>query len=251
MKRIFALILSLLLCLALSITALGASTPVVTYSDGSSQLAYTDESGAALSGSGDFGTAFSSMLPGVSYSQSILLRNASAKDTVRYYMSLGVLETLKASQLDGAGYTVTLTSSKETLYSSVNGAISGALVGGSGSTGELADLNEALYSADRNGILVATLAPGEEETLTLTIQADATMSNAYQSASGTLEFQFFAEMTAPNGRTSTVYVPGQTITKTVQTGENLLVFAAAGILVLAVVFLVITGARKKKAQSNR
>ena len=43
MKRIFALILSLLLCLALSITALGASTPVVTYSDGSSQLAYTDE----------------------------------------------------------------------------------------------------------------------------------------------------------------------------------------------------------------
>ncbi|MEA4966208.1 MAG: LPXTG cell wall anchor domain-containing protein [Oscillospiraceae bacterium] len=248
MKRLLSIALSLLLLLALCVPASAAATPVVTY-DGSAQLSYTDESGSALSGSGDFGTAFTNMLPGATYSQSIVLKNTSASDTVRFYMSLGVLETLKAAKLDGAGYTVTLTSQNQTLYSSINGEISGTLVGGSGSTGELKDLNAALYSTDGKGILVSTLAPGASDTLTLSITADATMSDAYQSASGTLEFQFFAEVTASNGKITKVYVPGKTIYNTVKTGESGLIFAAAGVLLLAVITLLIVG-RKKDHRKN-
>lgn len=251
MKRVLSIALTLLLALALCVPAFAATTPVVTY-DGSAQLRYTDTSGNALSGNGDFGTAFSNMLPGVTYSQSVNLKNTSTADTTRFYMSLGVLSTLKAAQLDGAGYTVTLTSGSETLYSSVNGTISGTLIGGSGSSGELMDLNEALYSADGKGILVATLAPGATETLTLSIAADATMSNAYQRASGTVEFQFFAEVTTANGKTTTVHVPGKTVYKTVKTGESGLIYAAAAVLLLAVVVLLITGYKKdhKKNQTE-
>lgn len=248
MKRLLSVAAALLICLTLCVSVFAASVPVVTY-DGSTNLSYTDESGNALSGGGDFGTAFSSMLPGVTYSQTIALKNASEKDTVRFYMSLDVLKTLAGSALDGAGYTVTLTSGSETLYSSVNGAITGALLGGSGSVGELQDLNEALYSADGKGILVTTAAPGAGDQLTLSITADSTMSDAYQSASGTIEFQFFAEVTSSGGKVNTVYIPGKTIYNTVQTGENGWIFLAAGVLVAAVVVLLVTG-RKKNHKKN-
>lgn len=245
MKRLIALLTTVLLTACLAVPAFAAATPVVTY-NGSSELAYTDESGNALSGDGDFGTAFSSMLPGVTYSQSITLKNTSENDQVRFYMSLDVIKTLQADKLDGAGYAVTLTSTKETLFSSVNGAISGTLIGGSGSNAELADLNKDLYDESGTGILVATLAPGESETLTLSIKADATMSNAYQSAQGALKFQFFAQMNSTTGTTTTVYVPGQTIVKTVQTGDNSPIYIAAAAMGAAVVILLLTVRKKKK-----
>ncbi len=248
MKRLLSITVALLLSFSLSISAFAASTPVVTY-DGSTNLSYTDENGNALSG-GDFGTAFSSMLPGVTYSQTIALKNTSEKDTVRFFMSLDVLKTLSAAKLDGAGYTVTLTSNSQTLYSSVNGAITGALLGGSGSAGELKDLNEVLYSADGKGIMVTSVAPGGSDQLTLSITADSTMSNAYQSASGTIEFQFFAEVVASNGKVITIHVPGDTIYNIVRTGENAWIFIAAGVLVASLAFLLITGRRKNHKKNK-
>ena len=248
MKKIMSLLSVLALALTLVIGAGAVEVPVVTY-DGGSQLSYTDEQGKALSGDSDFGTAFSSMLPGVTYTQEIQLRNTSEKDTVRYYMALSVLETLQKNGLDGAGYTVTLTSGKDVLYSSVSGIISGTLVGGGGSAGELKDLNKDFYSSDGTGILVATLNPGESTTLALSIGADATMSNAYQDADGTIQFQFFGEIvpvnsTTPNVITKTVYIK-----QGVKTGDYSLIYPVAGILVAAAIVLVILGHKKKKNES--
>lgn len=249
MKRFAAFLAVLMLALCFAPCAAAASVPVVTY-DGGSELKYTDEAGNPISGNGDFGTAFSNMLPGVEYSQKVILKNTSADDTVKFYMSMSVLETLRKGGLDGAGYTVVLTSTQETLYSSDNGEISGTMVGGSGSSQELGDINGALMNSDGTGVLVATLEKGTQETLTLTIKSDATMSNAYQDAEGILQFQFFAEKVAPTG-TKTVYVPGQTVLKGVKTGDSSPIYLVAGVLVAGVIFLLVTGRPKKKQDEQQ
>jgi len=248
MKRFAALLAALMLVMCFAPSAAAASVPVVTY-DGGSELIYTDEAGNPISGNGDFGTAFSNMLPGVEYSQRVILNNGSAEDTVKFYMSLSVLETLRNGGLDGAGYTVELKSTSETLYSSVNGEISGTLVGGSGSSQELGDINGALMNSDGTGILVATLDPGYMETLTLTIKADATMSNAYQDAEGVIQFLFFGEKVEPTG-VKTVYVPGKTLLKGVKTGDTSPIYIVAAVLVAGVIFLLITGKSKKQQEKE-
>ena len=246
MKKMLSLLSVLVLALTLVTGAAGAAdVPVVTY-DGGNQLSYTDANGKALTGDSDFGTAFSSMLPGVTYTQEIQLRNTSEKDTVRYYMDLSVLETLKNAGLDGAGYTVTLTSNGDTLYSPVSGTISGTLVGGGSSTGELKDLNDDFYSSDGQGILVATLNPGEQATLALSIGADATMSNAYQDAIGTIRFQFFGEIVPVNSTTPNIISKTVYIKDGVKTGDYSLIYPVAGILVVAAIVLVVLGRKKKK-----
>jgi hypothetical protein len=246
MKKIVSLVAVLALAMAITVSsAFAADVPVVTY-DGGSQLTYTDASGNAISGDADFGTAFSSMLPGVTYTQEIQLRNTSLDDTVRYYMDMSVLQTLKNAGLDGAGYTVTLTSNGETLYSSVSGTVSGTLVGGSNSTGELADLNEDFYSSDGQGILVATLKPGETATLALSIAADATMSNAYQDAEGVIQFQFFGEIVPVNTPTPNIVQKTVYVNKGVKTGDSSPIYIVAAVLVVAVVALVVIGIVKKK-----
>ena len=250
MKKLISLVSALALAMALTVgTAFAADVPVVTY-DGGSSLSYTDASGKALTGDSDFGTAFSSMLPGVTYTQQIQLRNTSEKDTVRFYMDLAVLQTLQKSGLDGAGYTVTLTNGDTTLYSSVNGEITGTLVGGKNSSGELADLNKDLYSGDGQGILVATLNPGESATLALSIAADATMSNAYQDAEGTLQFQFFGEIVPVNSPTPNVVNKTVYINKGVKTGDSSPIYIVAGVLVAAVIVLVILGIVKKNKEKD-
>ena len=247
MKRLIAIVSVIALALSVTTSAVAAAVPVVTY-DGGSELNYTDEAGNPISGDGDFGTAFSNMLPGVAYSQQVILKNVG-EDTVRFYMALSVIETLRKGGLDGAGYTVELKSSTETLYSSINGEITGTLVGGSGSAKELGDINQALLSDNGAGMLVSTLEPGKQETITLTIQADATMSNAYQDADGIIQFQFFGEKTESTGIT-TIFVPGQTITQVVKTGDSSTIYIVAAVLVAGVIVLLATGkSRKDKKES--
>lgn len=170
-----------------------AAVPTVVY-DGGTKLIYTDETGSQISGNGDFGTAFDDMLPGVTYTQDINLLNSSSQDTVYFYMDLEVLKTLQADGLTGAGYTVSLKSGGTELYTSKNGTVKGALIGGSGSSGELEDLNQDLVSGDRQGFMVAAVGPGSRTTLSLSIQADGSMDNAYQNADGTISFRFFGEV---------------------------------------------------------
>ncbi len=250
MKKIVSLVSALVLVMAITVsTAFAADVPVVTY-DGGSALTYTDAAGKAITGDSDFGTAFSSMLPGVTYTQQIQLRNTSEKDTVRFYMDMSVLQTLKKAGLDGAGYTVTLTNGDTTLYSSVSGSVSGTLVGGSNSTGELADLNEDMYSSDGKGFLVATLNPGETATLALSIAADATMSNAYQDAEGVIQFQFFGEIVPVNTPTPNVVQKTVYVTKGVKTGDSSPIFIVAGILVVAVFALMFLGFAKRRKDNK-
>lgn len=247
MKRLITILSVIALAFSVTTSAVAAAVPVVTY-DGGSELLYTDEAGNPISGDGDFGTAFSNMLPGVEYTQQVILKNVG-EDTVRFYMALSVLETLRHGGLDGAGYTVELKSSTETLYSSVNGDITGTLVGGSGSSKELGDLNQALVSDNGAGMLVATLEPGKQETITLTIQADATMSNAYQDSDGIIQFQFFGEKSEPTG-IKTIFVPGQTITQIVKTGDSSPIYIVAAVLVAGVIVLLVTGkSRKNKKEA--
>lgn len=250
MKKIVSLVSALVLAMAITVsTAFAADVPVVTY-DGGSALTYTDAAGKAITGDSDFGTAFSSMLPGVTYTQQIQLRNTSEEDTIRFYMDMSVLQTLKKAGLDGAGYTVTLTNGDTTLYSSVSGTVSGTLVGGNNSTGELADLNEDMYSSDGQGILVATLNPGETATLALSIAADATMSNAYQDAEGVIQFQFFGEIVPVNTPTPNVVKKTVYITKGVKTGDSSPIFIVAGILVVAVFALMFLGFAKRRKDNK-
>lgn len=236
MKKLISSLLVAVLLTVLCIPAL-AVVPIVYYYDNSQVLQYS-------TGNGDFGDAFNNMLPGVTSTQQIILQNNSTKDTVRFYMTLEVLQTLLKAAKDGAGYTVILTSSTQTLFTSEPGSVGGTLIGGQG-TGELEDLNKALYSTDMNGILVSTLGPGQSDTLTLSITPDATLSNNYQSGLGRLRFQFFGEKVV-NGET--IYIPGKTVTKPVSTGESGWIFAAAGVMVAASLVLILTG--KKKNEEN-
>lgn len=253
MKKLLVMLFSILVLISTAQAVMASSVPTVSY-DGGSYLNYTDENGNAISGNSSFGTAFSAMLPGVTYTQSINLANNDKNDTVRYYMDLNVIRTLQAAGLDGAGYTVELLSTDETLYSSKNGVSSGVLVGGSGSGGELADLNESMYNSDGKGILVATLKPGDTTEISLNITADATMSNAYQAATGTLSFQFFGEVVPTPKDTNTVVTKVKTVyvRNGVQTGDTSPVFIVAGILVVAlVVFLAVSFVGKKRGKEDK
>lgn len=236
MKRIISSLLAVVLLAAFCMTAY-AAVPAVYFNDGSYVLKYSLTDGT-------FGDAFDNMMPGVTRTQQITLQNNSRVDTVRFYMTLEVFQTLLRAARDGAGYTVTLTSSSQTLFSSENGGVSGTLIGGR-NTDELEDLNEALYSSDRKGILVSTLAPGRSDTLTLSITPDATLSNNYQDGLGILRFQFFGEIVVPG---ETIIVPGKTITKAVSTGENGWIFLAAGVMLVSSLVLILTG--KKKNEEN-
>lgn len=238
MKRFVRPLLAILLICALSTNAL-AATPTVYYNDGSSVLQYSSTDGT-------FGDAFENMIPGVTRIQQIALQNNSTTDTIRLFMSVQVLRTLINAAKDGAGYTVTLSNSAQTLFTSAPGNVGGTLIGGRDSN-ELGDLDEALYSSDRNGILVSTLEPGQTDTLVFSITPDATMSNAYQSGTGLLEFQFFAEKVVAG---ETIYVPGQTITKEVSTGENGWIYAAAGVMLLATLVLILTGKKKDEPEDK-
>lgn len=247
MKRFLSILMVAALVLCMAPSAVAATIPVVTY-DGGTELKYTDQEGNPLSGNGDFGTAFREMLPGVEYTQQFILKN-TGKDTVKFYMSMGVIETLHNGNLDGAGYTVILKSTTETLFSADNGSVTGALVGGSGSTLELGDINGALVSSDGTGLLVSTVEPGKTDTITLSIKSDATMSNAYQDAAGELSFQFFGEKVEPTG-VKVIHVPGKNVVEEVKTGDESPIFLVAGVLVVGVIILLVTG-RKKEAQDEK
>lgn len=239
MKRLFSSLLAVVLVFALSINAL-AAIPTVYYNDGSSVLQYSLTNGT-------FGDAFENMIPGVTRTQQIALQNNGSKDTVRFFMSVQVLKTLINAAKDGAGYTVTLSNSTQTLFTSAPGNVGGTLIGGRDSN-ELGDLDDALYSSDRNGILVSTLEPGKSDVLTLSITPDATMSNAYQSGVGTLQFQFFAEKVVAG---ETIYIPGTTVTKVVSTGENGWIYAAAGVMLLSTLVLILTGKKKDRGEDKK
>lgn len=247
MKRFLSILVCLALVLCMAPSAAAATVPVVTY-DGGNELKYTDEAGNPISGNGDFGTAFREMLPGVEYTQQFILKN-TGKDTVKFYMSMGVIETLHNGRLDGAGYTVILKSTTETLFSADNGQVTGALVGGSGSTLELGDINGAVVSSDGTGLLVSTVEPGKTDTITLSIKSDATMSNAYQDAAGELKFQFFGEKVEPTG-VKVIHVPGKNVVEEVKTGDESPIFLVAGVLVIGVIVLLVTG-KKKEAQDEK
>lgn len=250
MKKITSVFISLFLMLSVFLVSVcAAGVPVITYSGGSS-LSYTDAKGNPLTGNSDFGTAFSGMIPGKTYTQEIKLQNKDTENTIRFYMDLSVLETLKASQLDGAGYTVILESGGDVLYSSVNGTRGGTLIGGSGSTGELTELNKEFLSQNGNGILVATLTPGTDTSVSLSITADASMSDAYQGAKGTMSFQFFGEIVPPQktqiiNKYKTIYVTGG-----VPTGDGRPVYITAAVLVAAVIVFFILGRKKDKKLKN-
>ena len=76
------------------------------------------------------------------------------------------------------------------------------------------------------------------------------MSNAYQDAEGTLQFQFFGEIVPVNSPTPNVVNKTVYINKGVKTGDSSPIFIVAGVLVAAVIVLVILGIVKKNKEKD-
>ncbi|MDO4566810.1 MAG: LPXTG cell wall anchor domain-containing protein, partial [Oscillospiraceae bacterium] len=72
-----------------------------------------------------------------------------------------------------------------------------------------------------------------------------------KTSSGQLQYRFYGERVLDNGQLITVYSPGETIYRTVYTGESTFIFIVAGVLVAAVAVLLITGRKEKKKAKKR
>ena len=218
-----SLILSLLLA---------AAAPATGFAAESGEVAYT---GDALVCTGQM-SGFSSILPGVEASDTLLLENKSGT-TANFYMKTDVLNTLEKAGAAGAGYTVRLTcKSGETTsvlygYDPATGETTGALVGGRDSQ-ELKELNSQLEGYR----LVATLEAGEQAEVTLSLLPDAaSLGNPYQASEGLIQFTFQAAEVTPQTETVVNRVPG----KTIFTGDYAPIFLLAAAAFIALPLLII------------
>lgn len=254
MKKImmvFGMIASLLL--GMNTVAFAEETPTATF-DGSSEIKYNYDDTT------NFGTAFEGMMPGEERTQEILLENTYSR-TVNFYMQQEVIRAFEDTvDASGAAYDISLVLVKGSEEDVIFG---GNEEGGTGRVGGdeegLANLNDAM----EGWIYLTALEPNETASLQMTVRLDGeSNTNAYQSASGTFDFQFRATYDDPE----TVYEKGETqhvtkevkgedvvtkIVRTVKTGDNapILILSAAGAaaVLLLIVLLVIRRRKEKEA----
>lgn len=272
-KRILASVLAL----ALAVTFTGAvyaedTVQNVEYKNGKLEVNNADMSG------------FEDMLPGVTRSGIITLKNSDSSATVRFYMDTNVASTLEGAETKDnkveTGYTVSMyvtqsgTTSETVLFGSGADAdsIEGNFVGNeqiADETRGLEEMNDMLDGAaegdvstyaegdTRNDLLVATLAPGATAEVHLSITADATATSAdFMAGAGKIEFKFAAEELNQITRTETRTVKGETtiVTQTrywlngVQTGDPVAIAPLVAVLVLAVLVFLIAAKKKKKKE---
>lgn len=232
-KKFLALLLCLAVAVSAAVPAFAAAAKTVVY-DGT-----TITTGTGMDG-------FTNMIPGMTSTDSLTLVNSSS-DTVKYYMYMDVVDTLKNANSAGAAYDVLLTCGGDTLYGydHLTQTASGTLIGGTG-TAELKELN-GLFGSEK-AVLVATLAPGESAVLTLTITPDATgLNNNYQNALGQINFRFGVENVRAG---TTTIVTERNVVKTVKTGDTNDFVLIGGAAAAALVVLVVVSRRKKKEEKR-
>jgi hypothetical protein len=119
-------------------------------------------------GSVNMGDIFKGIAPGEDRQQSITLTNTNSR-TVDFYMDVRAIQALEESQKSatGAGYDITLTAGTTVLYDSSVGGYGSASA--AGSTSGLKEINDGELSGFA---LVATLAQGESEQITLRVFFD-------------------------------------------------------------------------------
>lgn len=270
-KRVLASVLAFALAVTFACAAYAEDTiQNVEYKNGT--LSINDEN---MSG-------FEDMMPGVSNSGVITLKNSDSSATVRFYMDTNVVSTLEGAATEDkrieTGYTVSMyvTQGDETSGTVLFGSgadvksVEGNFVGNetiADPTRGLEEMNDMLnatadgvttYADDtRNDLLVATLAPGETAQVHLTITADATATSAdFMNGAGSIEFKFAAEELSQITRTETRIVKGEDtiVTQTrywlngVQTGDPVAIAPLVAVLALAVLVFILAGKKKNKKE---
>lgn len=252
MKKImfvFGMIASLLL--GMNTVAFADEVPTATF-DGSKEIKYN------YSDTDNFGTAFEGMLPGEERTQEILLKNEYDR-SVNFFMQQEVIKAFEDTvNANGAAYDISLNLVKDGETTVIFGGSEEDGAGRVGGDSEgLANLNDAMDG----WIYLTALEPDETASLQMTVKLDGeSNTNAYQSASGTFDFQFRATYDDPE----TVYQKGEPtyvkkevkgedvvtkIVRTVKTGDNapiLLLSAAGAAAVLLIVILLVVRRKKNK-----
>lgn len=216
MKKTVSMLCILLMMTAfMPVTSYGAEVPTATF-DGSSEIKYN------YSDTDNFGEAFHGMMPGEERQQEMILENTSDK-TASFYMEVEVIRALEETyqETKGAGYDFYLSVTQD----GVNNGAPQMIYSGSnresawiGADSEgLGNLNRVLENYGKNGINVATLAPGEQAVIRLGVTLDGVSAeNAYQDVNGTFQFAFHASYDEPETITKTTKEPDKTITRTVR-----------------------------------
>lgn len=233
MKKLSLLLVMSLLVLP-SIQNVSAADSMIRFDGDAGQFINQDDNNEVFDG-------FKNMYPGETRSQKLILTNDDYRE-MNFYMSSKVVDEFGNEMNDASGiaYDVNFKINGEDLFDGT--------VGGDNKVG---------MDAGEDNVLIATLAKGEKAELEMTLTADGeTMDNAYQGATGTVEYTFSVEydeaQNVPNRVVNTVVKNViNPITKVVKTGDPV-TLTGLGILlgasVVGIVYLVIT--RKKKEDSH-
>lgn len=261
-KKLITLATALVCLVGSTMTVCAAENATVTFTD-KEKLEY---SGVTFyeDGTPKLGTSFEGIAPGETAEQVITVANENEK-TVDFYMNANALQALEESteQAQGAGYVINLAIGDTVIYDSSVGGYESEDAGGSKEG--ILEMNEG---ALEGYVLIATLAEGESENITLSIYFDGeamdnnSQSVDYSNAVGQLGFSFQVAYEDPEEPTviynevvekeETKYVTNiveiieeRIPLAAVATGDAAMIGLGAVVLVAGLLLIVLTGKKKK------
>lgn len=236
-KTMTAILVTLLMIFGLSGQALAADSYVF---EGGANAFVTDVSGSATGG-------FTGMEPGETRDLTLSLTNGDSKD-VNFYMSAEILKNLAEQGDQNAVYTFTISKNGTPFFETV--------IGG-GSDSQNISIG-AEYLKEDNTILLDTMAPGQKDTLTVSLALDGdSAENVYMNQNGKIQLVFSAGSPVTNEPGTVINrivrtITGQSSTSPdtgVQAGDILLLVAFAA--VIAGIILAIILLRKKHKEGKQ
>ena len=195
-KKITAVLAAMITCALASTTVFAADAPQVIFDGNSKEFVY-DTSNS------DFGDAFKDIIPGETRTLNFSIKNTS-DENLQFYFTAKTANDFTAAE--GAAYGITFSRDSENFYTGTLGGKSGSLTNlqvGNAGTG-------ASSLTDR--LLVASLAPGENQSISMTMTLDGeTAGNDYQGKEAKFAFTFLAAYDNSVPTTVTVHNPGENI----------------------------------------
>ena len=236
MKKKLSVFILMLMMIVPSIGYVHAEESIISFEGEAEKFIYTNNNGEVFDG-------FKNLYPGETRTEKLTLVNNDYQE-LRFYVNSKVIDQFgNANGAKGIVYDVKFKINGEDLFV--------GKVGG--------DKEVGISQEKTDNSLIATLKKGESAVLEMTLSIDGdSMDNAYQGATGTVQYTFSVEQDdeeAPvvervvNKVVKTVINP---ITKVVKTGDTTSLALIGGLLAisgLGIVYIIVTK-RKKEENAN-
>ncbi len=211
---------------------------------GDSQKFVNDVSGSATGG-------FTGMAPGESRDLTLTLTN-SDKQNVDFFMSAEILNNIAEQGDQNAVYDFNISKNGQVFFSTV--------IGGSSQDKQNISIG-AEYLTENNNILLDTMAPGQTDTITISLKLDGdSTDDTYQDKEGKVQFVFSAGAPVANDGGTLINRIVKTVTRgssnnasSPDTGVNAgaMLMVALLLVVVAVVLIAVVIVRRKRNEGDQ